>query len=194
MDFKAQFNGLFHESWALLSEPRKFWNKKLSDEFSFPVIPSFLIPYLLLVGLAVMLGEVLWSEELLWSYAILKAVREVVSYTLQFTAAIFILNRLLHNFKGTSNKKALNNVVIYSLLPFLISSVITGLFPGLYILGIIGLYGFYLFVVGTQACLEIPAELESRFIILSILLIILVFGTINVISWKLFQVLFPYGA
>jgi len=194
MDIKAQFNWLFHESWSLLTEPKKFWKEKLAQGFETSVVGSFFLPVVVLVGLAVMLGEVIWNEELLWSYAILKGAREAVSYLLQFYAAAYILFRLMQNFKGTENKKCIENVLAYSLLPFLIASTITGLFPALYVLGIIGLYGFYLFITGAQTCLEIPKDHQARFIILSILLIVLVFGTINVISWKLFQAFFPYGA
>jgi hypothetical protein len=177
-----------------LSEPKKFWKKKLAEGFESSVISSFFLPLVILVGLAVMLGEICWNNELLWSYALLKGLRESVSYLLQFYVAAFVLFRLLQNFKGTENPQSIRNVLAYSLLPFLLASVITGLFPGLYILGIIGLYGFYLFVTGAQTCLEIPKDHQARFIILAILLIVLIFGTINVISWKLFQAFFPYGA
>ncbi|WP_163707829.1 YIP1 family protein [Mangrovibacterium lignilyticum] len=194
MDFKAQFNWLLQESWALLHEPKTFWKEKLVGGFKQLVIGTFFLPLVILAGLAVLLGEIWWNDEILWSYSSIKALREVVSYFLQYFVSAIILFRLLQNFKGTDNKIALYNVLSYSLLPFLIASVITGLFPGLYVLGIVGLYGFYLFIVGSQTCLEIPKENQSRFIILSILLIVLIFGTINAISWKLFQVLFPYGA
>ena len=194
MDFKAQFNWLFQESWALLGEPKKFWKKKLAEGFSQSVVISFFIPLVVLAGVAILLGEIFWNEELLWSYAIFKSLREILSYLLQYFITAFVMIRLLENYKGTSNSRATYNVLAYSLLPFIIASIVTGLFPGLYVLGIIGLYGFYLLVLGVQTCLEIPKENQSRFIILSILLIVLIFGTVNVISWKILQSIFPYGA
>ncbi|RKD86435.1 Yip1 family protein [Mangrovibacterium diazotrophicum] len=194
MDFKAQFNWLFQESWTLLGEPKKFWKKKLAEGFSQSIVVTFFIPLVVLAGVAILLGEIFWNEELLWSYAIFKSLREIFSYLVQYFITALVMIRLLENFKGTSNKTVLYNVLAYSLLPFIIASIVTGLFPGLYVLGIIGLYGFYLLVLGIQTCLEIPKENQSRFIILSILLIVFIFGTVNVISWKILQSIFPYGA
>lgn len=194
MDFNAQLSWLFHESFSLITEPARFWHRKSGEEFSKPVVLAFFTPLVLLAGIAIVLGEIIWDEELLWSYILLKAFREVASYFLQFFITASVMYKLMGNFKGTASRAALNGVLAYSLLPFLLASVITGLFPGLYILGIIGLYGFYLLVLGSQLCLDIPKENQLRFIILSILLIVLIFGTINIISWKIFQALFPYGA
>lgn len=194
MDFKAQFNWLFQESWALLSEPKKFWKKKLAEGFSQSVFVTFFLPLVVLAGAAILLGEIFWNEELLWSYAIFKSLREILSYLLQYLITALVMIRLLENFKGTPNSKTVYNVLAYSLLPFIIASIVTGLFPGLYVLGIVGLYGFYLLVLGIQSCLEIPKENQSRFITLSILLIVLIFGTVNAISWKILQSIFPYGA
>jgi len=194
MDLKAQLNWLFHESWSLLGEPKKFWKKKLAEGFKQSVVGTFFIPIVLLSGIAILLGEVFWNNELLWSYAIFKSLREIISYIFQYFITALVLIRLLDNFKGTSNPKTVYNVLAYSILPFLLASITTGLFPGLYVLVIIGLYSFYLFVVGAQTCLEIPKENQSRFIILSILLIVLIFGTVDIISWKILQSIFPYVA
>ena len=194
MDLKAQLNWLFHESWSLLAEPHKFWKKKFVDGFPQSVVSTFFVPMVLLAGIAKLMGEIFWNDELLWSYAIMKSLREIFSYLIQYFITIFVLIRLLRNFKGTTNPIAIYNVLAYSLLPFIVASAITGLFPALYVLGIVGLYGFYLLVLGAQTCLEIPKENQSRFIILSILLIVLIFGTVNVLSWKILQSIFPYGA
>lgn len=194
MDFKALLSWLFHESRTLLGEPQKFWKQKFVDGFPQSVVSTFFVPMVLMAGIAKLLGEIFWNDELLWSYAILKSLREIFSYLIQYFITIFVLIRLLENFKGTSNPTALYNVLAYSLLPFIIASAITGLFPALYVLGIVGLYGFYLLVLGAQICLDIPKENQSRFIILSILLIVLIFGTVNVLSWKILESIFPYGA
>ncbi len=194
MNFKAQFNWLFHESRDLLTDPKKFWKTKLVEGFSTSIFSNFFLPVVLLVGATAILGGLTWNGEILWSFIGMNAVREMVSYILQFFVASAVLFRLLQNFNGTSQAVALNNVLAYSLLPFMLATMIVALFPGLYVLGIIGLYGFYLYTIGTQVCLEIPKDQQARFIILSIVLIILIFGTINVITWYIFKLLFPYGA
>lgn len=194
MDLKAQHSGLFHESFSLITHPARFWHRQSAGGFTKPAFGRFFLPWALLTGLAVLLGELLWGSEILWSFVLIKALRETVSYLLLYFLSSAVVYKLLGNFKGGASRAALNSVLAYSLLPFLMASIITGLFPGLYIVGIVGLYGFYLLILGTQLCLEVPKENQSRFIILSILMIVLIFGTVNMISWKLFQAYFPYGA
>ena len=194
MDIKQRYSLLFKESKQLIFEPKKFWNEKKETTFEGNITVSYYMPLVILVGIGVFLGEIIWESELLISYAFIKAIREIASYLLQFFIVIPILQILIKNYGGTSNKNAISHVLAYSLFPFLFASFITGLFPGLYILSIIGLYGFYLFILGTKACLEIAEEYRSKHIALSILLIILIFGMINIVSWKILLALFPYGA
>jgi hypothetical protein len=118
----------------------------------------------------------------------------MISYSLQFMIAVPVLSALLKNFGGTSNRKTVRLVLGYTFVPFLLASFVTGLFPALYIVSIAGLYGFYLFATGALIVLEIPVENQSRYVILAILLIILIFELVNIVCWKLFQAFFPYGA
>jgi len=194
MDFKQHYNCLFQECKQLILEPKKFWSEQPDRACTEKVIPHLYVPLVLLVGLAVFLGEMISNPEFLLSYAFLKAMREVISYFLQLYIAVPVLTALLKNYGGTQNSKVVRFVLAYSLVPFLLASFITGLFPGLYVLSIIGFYGFYLFIQGAQSCFEIPEANQSRYIILAILLIILIFGLVNLVCWQLLMALFPYGA
>jgi hypothetical protein len=194
MNIKQLHTFLFHEIKSLILEPKKFWTGKQSQECKEHVVSRIFIPLVLWVGLAIFVGEVIHSFEILWSYAFFRAVREMISYSLQFLIAVPVLSILLKNFGGTSDRKIVRLVLGYTLVPFLLASFITGLFPGLYIVSIAGLYGFYLFAIGALTLFEIPVENQSRYVILAILLIILIFGLVNILCWKLFQAFFPYGA
>ncbi len=194
MDFKHYYHVLFQECKELLLEPKKFWSRQTCGIDQGKVVPFLFAPLVILTGLAVFLGEIINSSEVLFSYAIMKAMREIVSYFLQFYIAIPVLTALLKNFGGTQEKETIRFVLVCSMVPFIMASFITGLFPGLYVLSILGLYGFYLFVTGTQSCFKLPAENLWRYTILAILMIILIFGIVNIISWKLLLAIFPYGA
>lgn len=194
MDLKAQFGWLYHEITKLVIDPVGFWKRKNIHGFSSQTMSSLFFPLVLLVGIAVALGELFWNGEILWSFILSKGLREAVSYLIQFYVTVFVLKSLLTNFNGTQRTDVLQHVLVYTMLPFMLASIVTGLFPGLYVLGVIGLYGFYLFVLGAQYCLDIPKKNQSRFIILSILLIVFIFGTVNAISWTILKALFPYGA
>ena len=194
MDIKQRYVSLFHELKQLILEPKKFWTGKQGLEYQDQVVSGVFFPLILAVGLAVFVGEVIRDFEVLWSYAFFRAIREIISYSLQFIIAVPVLSALLKNFGGTSNRKTVCLVLGYTFVPFLLASSITGLFPALYIVSIAGLYGFYLFAIGALILFEIPVENQSRYVILAILLIILIFGLVNIVCWKLFQTFFPYGA
>lgn len=194
MNLKQGYIWLFDESKQLILEPKKFWQQKSEAPFTGNIVIRFYAPLVIAVGIAVFLGEVISKAHFLWSYATMKALREMISYFLQFFITVPILATLHSNFGGMQNKRAISQVLAYSLLPFLLTSFVTGLFPALDLLSIVGLYGFYLFILGCRQCLSLTKENHSRFILLSILLIILIFGMINLISWKLLQAIFQYGA
>lgn len=194
MDIKQQYAFLFHELKQLILEPKKFWTGKQALEHQDQVVSGVFAPLLLWVALAVFVGEVIRNFEVLWSYAFFRAIRETISYSLQLIIAVPVLSALLKSYGGTSNRKTVRLVLGYTFVPFLLASFITGLFPALYIVSIAGLYGFYLFAVGALTLFKIPVENQSRYVILAILLIILIFGLVNIVCWKLFQAFFPYGA
>lgn len=194
MDFKQRYISFFHEIKHLILEPKKFWSDRPHQEDPDNIVSHLFVPLVFLVGLAVFLGEIINSVEILWSYAFFKAIREIVSYFMQFIIAVPVLAALLKNFGGTKNRTSVYVVLACTLVPFLLASLITALFPALYIISIAGLYGFYIFVLGALSQLEIPKENQTRYVILAILLIILIFGLVNIISWRLFQAFFPYGA
>ena len=193
MDFKQEYTRVLNESWQLVIEPKKFWisKKEAADEFN--GLRSFYLPLVVLAGVAIFLGELLTSAEFLFSYAVIKSLREVVVYMLQFYGAVYVTNELISGFKGQKNKELVKQIVAYSLSPFIIASIITGLVPGLYVLGIIGFYGIFLFALGVQVCIKLPEEYRVRYLLITILVNFLIFALLNLVSWKLLQFFYVYG-
>ena len=193
MDFIERYRQLIQTSIRLLVEPGKFWKEKKEEEGSNRIFKDFFLPLVLLVGLAVFVGELITSSEFLLSYAIAKSVREIASYVIQYFLSVYLLNELLTSFGGVKDKLAMSRLVAYSLLPFLIVSLVTGLFPALYVLNVVGLYGLVLFVLGVKGSLEIPVNNQNRYIMIAFLLIFLIFTLVNVFCWKLLQAFYGYG-
>ena len=194
MDFKQEYTRLLNESRQLILEPKKFWlTKKLHAEDT-DVLKRFYLPLVGLVGLAIFLGELITSSELLLSYALFKSLREVLVYVLQFYGAVYVTNELISGFKGEKNKALVKLIVAYSMFPFLLASFITGLFPGLYVLSVIGFYGVFLFIMGVREYITVPEDYLPRYIIITILVNFLIFALLNLISWKLLQFFYAYGA
>jgi len=104
------------------------------------------------------------------------------------------LNELLTSFGGTKNKLAVSRLMAYSFLPFIIVSIVTGLFPALYVLNVLSLYGIVLFFLGIKGSLELPVENQNRYAMIAFILVFLIFILLDVFSWKLLQAFYGYGA
>lgn len=194
MNFKGRYQLLFQTCVNVLTEPKKFWRGEKEEIKPGGVFVDYFLPMVLLVGLAVFIGELIKGSEVLFSYAVAKSVREVISYILQFYLSVYLLNELLTSVGGAKNKLLISRLVAYSFLPFLIASFLTGLFPGLYVLSVLGLYGIFLFVQGVKESLNIVPEHQNRYTMLGLLLIFLIFILLNGFSWKLLQAFYSYGA
>ncbi len=194
MDFKERYRQLFQTCLSVLVEPTKFWQEEKEEIKAEAIFKDYFLPLVLLVGLAVFIGELIKGSEILFSYAVAKSVREVVSYILQYFLSVYLLNELLTSVGAVKNKLVVSRLVGYSFLPFLIVSFITGLFPGLYVLSVLGLYGIFLFVQGVKGSLNLLPENQNRYTMLGLLLIFLIFILLNVFSWKLLQAFYGYGA
>ncbi len=194
MDFKQRYRQLFQTCSSVIIEPTKVWKNEKSEDSAQTTFKDYFLPLVLLVGTGVFLGEVIFRGELLFGYAVAKAAREVISYILQYYISVYVLNELLTSFGGKKDQSAISRLVAYSFLPFLAVSFITGLFPGLYVIGILGLYGVFLFFQGVKESLNLPAENQNRYILIALLLIFLIFIILNVFSWKLLQAFYGYGA
>jgi len=186
MDYKKYVSNLYEKSKDLILKPEAFF-KKYGENNDEKLFSSLLVPLIVFMGAGVFLGEIISNSNFLFSYALMKTLRIVVYYILVYYLETWALGELLKSHEGKQDKNLLSLVVVSSLVPSVLSSFITGLFPGLYVFGILGLYGFYLFVVGVKKCLKIPEKNQFRYILLSILLILLITGVVYSFSWKLLQ-------
>ena len=194
MDFKERYQQLFQTSIRVLIEPVGFWKEKKEEEEVKEIFKGYFLPLVILVGVAIFLGELITSSEFLMSYAVAKSLREVISYILQYFLTVYVLNELLTSFGGTKNKLAVSRLMAYSFLPFIIVSIVTGLFPALYVLNVLSLYGIVLFFLGIKGSLELPVENQNRYAMIAFILVFLIFILLDVFSWKLLQAFYGYGA
>jgi hypothetical protein len=83
----------------------------------------------------------------------------------------------------------LQKLVSYSLVPFLLVSAVTGLFPFFYFLDIFGIYGFYIFMMGGRKLLSFPREKRDNLILKIVAANWIVFGLISFTLAKLLMTL-----
>ncbi|MBT3383824.1 MAG: hypothetical protein HN778_00155 [Prolixibacteraceae bacterium] len=185
------FSKIINQIKEIIINPKGFWREqKNKQESQFELLSGFLFPVLLIIAIVVFVGEFLWSADFYFAYAILKSVREIVLFALQYFIAVYLTNVLIETFGGIKNIAVSRKLVVFSLTPFLLVSVITGLFPYLYVIDILGIYGFYIFWIGAKELLAFPEEKQNRFILFAILVNFFVFGFLSIVLSRLLTTYF----
>jgi len=170
----------------LLLNPKEFWRaRKLSGENQRQLLARYFFPLIILVSAAVFVGEYISSKHFYASYAVAKSGRTLILFTLQYFISIFFTYELIKPFGGKKDLPVVQKLVVYSLTPFLLVSLISGLFPVLYALNVLGLYGFYIFWVGVQENLDFPERKVSSYILTAILVNFFMFSFLSIFLSKL---------
>lgn len=171
---------------ALLFTPAEFWkserDKKDTNKWLWV---SYLLPILLVVALAVFIGEFFRRTDFFIEYPLLKALREIVLFLLHYFVSVFLTTELMKTFGAEKNVDMVRKLVVYSMTPLLLVSIVTGLFPFLYVLDIAGIYSFYLFWVGAKELLTIPENKAHSYCLLAIVVNFFVFSFLSVLLSKL---------
>ncbi len=184
MDFS--FSNIFSQVKELLIEPKEFWKKKSeADESKTVLLITYFLPILLTVAIAVFVGEFFRRTDFFIEYPLLKALREMILFFLQYLIGVFFTNELVKTFGGEKDIVKARILVIYSMTPFLLVSMVTGLFPFLYVVDILGLYSFYLFWVGAKELFSFPENKEHSYILITIVVNFFIFSFLSVFLSKL---------
>jgi len=187
MKFSVQ--KIINTSKELILNPKLFWvSIKGKQDGKLNLLLGYFLPYLIVVSIAVFLGELFKSNHFYIGFALLKSIREVVLFVLQYLIAVLFTNELIKTFGGEKNIEVSRKLVIYSLTPFLMVSVITGLFPFLYVIDILGLFSFYIFWLGVKSLLVFPDDKTSNYTTTTIAINFLAFSFLSIILSKLLMV------
>ncbi len=180
------FSNILTQVKELLLTPAEFWKKKKETaEESKLLWVSYLLPILLVLAVAVFIGEFFRRTDFFIEYPLLKALREVLLFLLTYFISVSITSELMKSFGAEKNVDIARKLVVYSITPFALISVITGLFPFLYVLDIVGFYSFYLFWVGTKEMISFPDNKENSYILITIVSNFFVFSFLSVFLSKL---------
>lgn len=185
---KISFSNIINNIKQLLINPKSFWLSKKENLESQPqLLISFFLPILLLVSVVVFLGEFFKSSHFYIGFALLKSLRIIVLFLLQYLLAVFFTNELMKTFGGNKNILIARNLVVYSMTPFFLVSIITGLFPFLYVIDILGMYSFFIFWVGVKELLTFPENKLSSYTIITIVVNFFVFSFLSIILSELLK-------
>lgn len=164
----------------LILNPRGFWKSHADTrESQDELVKNLLLPLLATVATAVFLGEFFRSDYFRIWVAALWVIREIVLFTSLYFIGVYGTNELIKYLGFEEKIEPLQKLVAYSLMPFMLVSVVTGLFPFFYFLDIFGIYGFYIFLMGGRRLLLFPKEKRDKTILQIIAANWIVFGLIS---------------
>ncbi len=183
---RIAFSDIINNSKQVLINPKLFWvNKKVKLDSQSKLTWRFLIPIVFIVAVAVFIGEFFRCSDFYTGTALLKSLRIIVLFLLQYFITVFFTNELIKTFGGEKNIDISRNLVAYSLTPLLLVSIVTGLIPFLYIIGILGLYSFYIFWIGAKELLVFPENKMSSYALITVLVSFFIFSFLSIILSKL---------
>jgi hypothetical protein len=171
---------------SVIFKPKEFWQKqKQQKQTKGSLFFSYFIPILAVVAIAVFLGEFLKNNNYYAGFALLKSLREVLLFTLHYFISVFFTYHLMKTFGSEKNLTAARMLVVFSLTPFLLVSIVTGLFQYLYVVDALGLYSFYIFWVGAKELLDFPDGKFEKFALITVLVNFFIFSFLSISLSKL---------
>lgn len=160
---------LAEESYLIIIHPSEYWKaKKNKQEEAKGVFLRFFLPGLILIFLAIVLGDFLFESEygLLIKDTLIKALRKVLILGMSFFASTILLYEISRLHKIPVSFEAARKIIIYSMVPLVIITMVIGLFPFLDILGILGFYSYYLLYSALISIYEIKPKRNETYLVL----------------------------
>lgn len=155
MDYKFFLQGIAN----IIFNPVKAWETIDSENKPNKVLrDSLFIPLLILVSISTFVGSLIFANtELSAVYSIFVGVKSFVLLYLTTYSAAFILKEITHPLDLGRDFNISFRLIVYSIIPFILCEVLSGLFESLLFVDVIGLYGLYIFWTGVEKLLN-PAQ------------------------------------
>jgi hypothetical protein len=187
---KTLYSNIYALVQELILNPRAFWKSRIATrESQDELFKNLLFPLLAVVCITVFLGEFFRSDYFRIWVAALWALREIALFASLYFVGVYGTNEIIKYFGFEAKIENLQKLIAYSLVPFMLVSMVTGLFPFFYFLDIFGIYGFYIFLMGGRKLLPFPREKRDNLILKIIAANWIVFGLISFTLAKLLMTL-----
>jgi hypothetical protein len=186
-DFALKIYALAQE---LILNPKEFWkshhnlkgnHRELSESLLYPLIAT--------AAATVFLGEFFRSDYFRIWIGLLWVVRKILLFGAIYYMGVYGTNKILKYLNAEQNEAQLQILVIYSMIPFLLVSIVTGLLPFLRFLDIFGVYGFYIFWLGSKRLLHFQEDKLDNMVLRVTLANWIVFVLLSFISSYLLKLL-----
>lgn len=199
MDSPSGPKSLVERARAILLKPREEW-PVIAGESASPsgLVTGYAVPLAAIGPVARFLhGQLFgwgwfgisWRPGLVASLSSL-----VVTYVLNLVAILvlaLITDALAPKFGGTANRTAAFKLVIYGSTAAWLAGIF-GLVPGLSILGLAGVYSFYLYYTGASPLMQVPQARAASFTVVAVLCAVALYIVIAAVTAP-FMMLFSGG-
>ncbi len=170
----------------LILKPVSFWkNEKLESNGAQQLFTGYFLPLVLLVGAAEFAGQLLKGSGFYLMYPFMLFLREILLFLFMYGFSVFITTQLMKPFGGSCNIAVVRKIVTYSLIPVMLVTTLTNLFPFLYVLQVLGFYSFFIFVAGVEVLFDFPERKRTRYILISILANFFIYSFLSIFLSKL---------
>ncbi len=183
---KELFQDIYYIARALVLEPQTFWDSiSLEKERAKALNKKILFPLAITGAVAMFLGEFFRSDYFRLWLGMLWVMRELILVGVLYYGGIFGTNKILDRFGLKQNEENFQILAVYSMIPYLVISVLTNFLPFFKFLDFAGLYGFYIFWLGSKKYLEFPADKHDNITFKIMITNWIVFGLFSFTTAKL---------
>ena len=190
------FNALIKRATNILVRPAEEWlviEKENTTKGG--IMINYALPFLIVIGIATAIGSLVFSLGFFSiTYVIATAIMSVLVPIAGIYISAYIINALAPSFGSTPNLENAFKLVIYSYTASFLVSIVTGLLPILFFLGIAGLYSMYILWIGFEPMMKTPEDKKIGYAIVSILIIIGVYAVLAMIMGLLVASMFLSNA
>lgn len=147
---------IFNETMFLFFRPRLYWEMiKSGRNNSTLVLRRFLFPGLIIIFIFSQLGDLIFNSKYgyLWKDSLIKASLKVVLFLFIIIVSRILILQVSKLFHIEISNGIAKRISIYSMMPAIMTGIVTGLLPFLNLGGFLPWYGLYIAYLGiNQHC------------------------------------------
>jgi hypothetical protein len=183
---KPMYLQVYAVSFEVIANPIEFWKiHKDTDEKPELLLKEILLPLFALVALSVFFGTFFRGDYFSAGMGFLWIIREILLNAVLYFGGVYITREIIKHYGYEAEIPVLQKLVSYSLIPHLVVSIVTGLFPFFFFLDFFGLYGLYVFWLGGRKLFPFPKETRDKYIIRIMAATWLIFALVSLLSARI---------
>lgn len=183
---------LYHRTKYFIINPGKAWEVVHREERPMKFVRgSFFLPLIILVSVSAFLGSMFFINTTLKPmYSVLTAITTFLFLYLGVYASAFTLREVMRVMGLGHDFLVAFKLVAYSMAPIFLSLTVSRLFESLLFINVLGLYGLYIFWVGTEKMVKPPDNKKLPMIIITVVSTFIIFLLLQILLSKLAQTLY----